>query len=66
MPKEKIHNQFVLVEPRNSSPYVLNFFSTKEPITLEQVVSYMEKNEDMNWDRDSVTFVDKPENVEIN
>jgi hypothetical protein len=54
----KKYVQHVLVEFNNTSPHVVKFTSNK-PITMPQVVAKIEKdNEDINWDKDGVTFID--------
>ena len=61
----KKHSQLVLVEFDNCSPYVEKFTSN-QPITLKRVVEHMEKtHDDINWNKDGVTFVDDPTETSI-
>ncbi len=52
--------QHVLVELANTAPYVDRVCS-REEITLDRVVAHYEACfPDINWERDSITFVDAP------
>jgi len=58
------YEQLVLVQFRNTEPFVYKFIS-KKPITIDQVAAYMIKYEDFNEDKDAITFIDQPSVVEL-
>lgn len=58
------YTQLVLIEFKNSCPYVERYVS-KNTITVEQVAQYLRETEDWNEDRDSLTFIDDFEEVTI-
>ena len=53
-----MNKQLVLVEFRNTAPFVYQFESDK-PITMAKIVKYMENQEDFDPEKDSLTFLDE-------
>ena len=58
-----IHEQTVMVMWRNGGEYVERLVSDK-PITMDQITAHYEA-QGMDWERDSITFVDPIETVEL-
>jgi hypothetical protein len=59
-----MNKQFVLVEFDNSAPWV-QLFTSDKPITIEEVAEYYTDKEGFNPERDSITFIDDPNNNPI-
>ncbi|MBT7350058.1 hypothetical protein HN803_04675 [candidate division WWE3 bacterium] len=55
-----MYSQFVLVEFKNSCPYV-DLFMSNDEITIETVAAYLIETEDFNEEKDAITFVDTPD-----
>ena len=58
------YKQLVLVEFDNSGAFVERFTS-KRKITLARIARFIEKRDDANWERDSVTLIDESEETSI-
>lgn len=59
---EETYNRIAVWFPDKAPPEVFSF-SDKKPITLDDVVEYMEQNYNVDWDKDSVTLVDTIKSV---
>lgn len=60
----KRYTQLILVEFDNTEPFLYKMVSDN-PIKLEAVAKYFQAKENFNQERDSITFVDKPLEIEI-
>ena len=58
------HKQFAFVEFRNGGVFLYQIES-ETPITINKFAESIEKTDDFNEDRDSITFVDEPIVVKI-
>ncbi len=56
--------QTAVFEPHNAELWIDNFESD-EPITLDRVVAYYEKECDADWECDTVTLVVSPNPVKL-
>ncbi len=52
--------QYVLWDPDKGSPEIYIF---NKKINFEDIIEWFEINRQANWDRDSVTLIDKPEKI---
>lgn len=59
-----LQKQCVLVELRNTDPYV-EILTSKNPITLMKAVRFYRKTVDFNEDQDSITFIDEPTETKL-
>ena len=57
--KLKRFSQLVLVEADTCGPYLERLVSKKK-ITLARAALYYEEKEGFDWERDGITFIDKP------
>ena len=64
VPKLKLHKQLILVEFRNTCPFIYKIQS-KKPITIEAIVEYFKKTFHFNEEKDSIVFVDDPTIIKI-
>ncbi len=62
--KKKKYKQYVVVEFHNCGATVDKLVSNK-PITIEIAAQYYTKKEGANWDKDSISFMDKPIEIKI-
>jgi len=60
----KTFKQMIVVEFRNCAPYI-ELLHSKKKITLERVVTYLEKNDGFDPDEDSVTYVDESSDIDL-
>lgn len=54
-----MNTQLVLIDFNNGVPYIERFTS-KRPITIKRVASFIEKRDGANWDEDGISFIDEP------
>lgn len=59
-----MYKQLVLVEFHNCSPFVYEIVS-EQPITIERVWKYFQEKEDLDEERDGITFVDEVTQINI-
>jgi len=62
--KEKLHKRLVLLEFKKSGQG-LTRFTSKKPITCEQVYKHLCEVEDFNDTQDSFSFIDEPDEIEL-
>ena len=60
----KKYHQTILLEFRNTEPFVYKVVSDKV-ITIERVVKFFKDREDFNEERDGITFVDDVSELNI-
>lgn len=58
------HEQHVVVEQRNAGTF-LYFFESNKPITVEKVAKKLRDIIEFDEERDSFSFVDSPEIVQL-
>jgi hypothetical protein len=56
--------QYALIEFRNTTPFVYRLTSDK-PITIDDAAKFFEVTEGFNEQRDSITFIDEPTDLDI-
>jgi len=56
--------QLVIAEPRNGGVSVDKLISDT-PINMDRIVAHYEQEQDFDWERDSITLVDTPEEIDL-
>lgn len=62
--KSKQYKQLVMMSYNNGGDCLHELVSDK-PITMEIAAEYFEDKDEVDWERDSMTFLDKPIRVKI-
>lgn len=53
---------WVIIEPHNGSPFVDKLKSSKEK-TNDEIFSFCEEKYDLDYERDSISIVEKPDEI---
>ena len=59
-----MYKQLVLVEFKNTAPFLYEIVSDKE-ITVEAVADYFRETEGWSEERDNIMFIDEPTQIKL-